>query len=787
LAIGRNGIGLELARPARLACLTVTELTTTLAGVRFPVDVSGGVPRFRHRRGDLQRLQLELPARALEAWAAPRLRGLVGTRTPDVSVVMESGKAAATVCVAASRPPEEETSRLPPALAFTVHAIADGDDLVLVVDRARGSELPAPATAIAIACVRALLGEEIERRGAVFVVRCAAEAIARALFPEAGARVPATEGVVWAAMAARGDAWFLHAARGALAAAPDEEALAARETALAVCEADDALVREDLAGARARYVEALERAPRQARIVRRVAEIDARAGGRTESALAMLAEAHGDDARIGTMPGELLAEKGDTNAAIASLERTGNDDDAPAIAARAFEIAARLSRDAEQAAAWLDRALARAPRSAAARWARVAKRLELGRLEDALADVEHLEALARGPRARYAVWARAGRAWQAAGLGTRARPIFERALRYAPDEPGALAGLGSALLAEGADARGIAVLTDALKLAEARGDAVLQSRTTLDLGRALAERLDDPPAAIARLSTIPATAYEAPAARGLEGRWRGRLGDLSGASLAFARLREFAASLPAGTDDPRSPAIASLLLEAAEFERTALRDPLAAQRHLAAALRLRPHDPELRTAYREVGVLVALGAEPLRERSDDAAAPPAALAPLSPAPAALAPLSPAPAALAPPAPAPAALAPLSPAPTALAPLSPAPAPGPASPPADSQAVDLALDETEASARVEELTRRLQGNPADSAAADELSVLLERLGRGHELLALLAARMEDADPAQRAALAPRARATLARLAAEAEAADRHDEATLYRQVADTLTA
>src|SRR6185312_6483378 len=84
LAIGRDGIGLELADPVDAGCVRVAELAAALPGMRFPVDVSGGVARFRHRRGDLRVLRLEIAARAVEKWAAPRLRGLVGTRTPDV-------------------------------------------------------------------------------------------------------------------------------------------------------------------------------------------------------------------------------------------------------------------------------------------------------------------------------------------------------------------------------------------------------------------------------------------------------------------------------------------------------------------------------------------------------------------------------------------------------------------------------------------------------------------------------------------------------------------------------
>jgi hypothetical protein len=104
------------------------------------------------------------------------------------------------------------------------------------------------------------------------------------------------------------------------------------------------------------------------------------------------------------------------------------------------------------------------------------------------------------------------------------------------------------------------------------------------------------------------------------------------------------------------------------------------------------------------------------------------------------------------------------------------------------AMDLAMapegsmsdEDAQAAARVEELTRKLHGDPRDDEAADELASLLELLGRGHELLALLCGRLEDATPERWAVLAPQTRAVLARLAAQAEAKGRLEEAALYRE-------
>jgi tetratricopeptide (TPR) repeat protein len=249
------------------------------------------------------------------------------------------------------------------------------------------------------------------------------------------------------------------------------------------------------------------------------------------------------------------------------------------------------------------------------RWARITRRLAAGRLEDALADVEHLEALATGARDKYGVFRRAGDAWKKAGLATESTRLYERALRYAPDDPAALAGLGAALVAEGRASRGAALLARAVELADAAGQPT--SAMLLDLARVLADALGDAPAAVARIRSIPNDAPEGITARGLEGRWRAKLGDLAGASLAYARVRDLAESL-----EPTTAAVDAavpLLLEAARHEETAQSDVLAAQRHLAAALRLRPKDDAIAQAYRAIGARV-VGRPVVPEAS--AAAPP---------------------------------------------------------------------------------------------------------------------------------------------------------------------
>ena len=233
LAIGRDGIGLELAEPAELGCLRVVELSTTLPGMRFPVDVSGGVTRFRHRRGELQILRVEVAARDVERWMAPRLRGLVGTRHARRVDRGRTSKVDGLRGLRSSRSrraPRRRTPRDAPILAFDVHALAEGEDIVLVVDERSRGRASRAATAMALACVDAVLGAGRGARRRRLHAAAAGGGLARALLPGAGARVPSTEGVRWAALGADGGTWVLHASRGADAAAPTEDALRARES-----------------------------------------------------------------------------------------------------------------------------------------------------------------------------------------------------------------------------------------------------------------------------------------------------------------------------------------------------------------------------------------------------------------------------------------------------------------------------------------------------------------------------------------------------------------------------
>jgi hypothetical protein len=107
-----------------------------------------------------------------------------------------------------------------------------------------------------------------------------------------------------------------------------------------------------------------------------------------------------------------------------------------------------------------------------------------------------------------------------------------------------------------------------------------------------------------------------------------------------------------------------------------------------------------------------------------------------------------------------------------------------------RALDLSLDDGEPvdadlEQRAADLTQRLQLDPTDDTIADELIDVLTTLGRGHELLALLLARLEDAPDERKPALRERTHAALVDLAARADEAGRPDEAALFRMTAEAL--
>ncbi len=770
LALDKGALAIELCEPFAVGPVRVTELSVRLPGIRFPIDLSGGVARFRHRRGELARVAVEARAAELSAWAGARVRGLLGPEAHELVIaplVGEAGDVEGAAPVTAGALVALRAGEA--ALAFDV-AIAPGErDLLLLPERARGVGLGAPPHALALRALAALAGGAGQVVGGGIALPDAIGRLLRHVLPAAGARAPSLGEVRWEVIAAEDGGFRLAAAAGAPPPALGDRALVALEAAEIAGEADRAACEGDLDEARRRYLSALERAPRHPEIAARLAWIDCVAGGRAEAALATVVEAMPAD-HAGLLGAELLEAVGDRDGALAALSRAAHEEPFGPLAALSWLRAARLAVEpggaglSPRAAGLearldaLDQGVARAPAMPALRWARLEARLDVADVRGALADAEHLEAAARGAEARHAVWRRAADAFLSRGFVAEARRLFERALRYAPDSPEAALGLARSLRAAGEGRRALDLLARARAIADRRGIAA--HGIELELARGLVEVAGDRPAAIARARRVPAEAPEALEARLLEGRWRAELGDAAGASLALARLRDAVeldlagrgragaapgAAAEGGSQErrarggPEAAAIAEMLAEAARIEERERGDLISAQRYLGLALRLRPRDPAVLAAFRRVAGEVARGA-PSVERAQgrwiDEPTPMDAGATIDAAPEA----------------------------------EPEPEPAPAAP-------DPAEDE----ALVERLTSKLRADPADHGTALALAAALSRLGRDLDLLALLSARIEEGDDAVREDLVPLRREVLLRLAREAREAGRASEAELYEMM------
>lgn len=762
LALAKGTLGIELDAPFRVEALRITDLALSFQDVRFPIDLSGGVARFRHRRGVLTRAAMEARPVELEAWAARRLRGVLSEATPEL--VIAPAEAGALVGLATERA----------ALAFDV-VVAPGErDLRLIPVNARGLGIGAPPHVLAMRALSAI-GRPVGRvvGGAVLVEDAVGELVRHTL-PDAGCRAPSVLGARWEPLEVEDGRFRLEALTDHPPPELPSRSIRALEMAELSAEADEAAWRGDLEIARGLYLSLLERAPRHREISERLAWIDTIAGDRAEAALATLVDAiPATDA--GLIGGELLSAVGDRDGAVSALSNAAHLEPFGALASLTWLRVAELAEELDVRLRALDEAVTRAPGSELARWARLAARLDVADARGAKADAEHLEAAARGPAARHAVWRRAAGAFLARGFVAEAGALFERALRYAPESSEAVAGLARSLRAAGKARRALDLFARAAALEARRGNVA--HGIELELARSLVEAAGDRPAAVARVRRIPPGLEESFEARFLEGRWRAELGDLAGAAVALGRLRdevERAAAMSSSAD--RAAAIAAMLVEAAQIEERERGDLAAAQRHLGLALRLRPRDRAIAASFRRVAGEVAravrapesaaAGGAELHAGDEDTPVESEELAGASA--------------------------------RREAAWSEPPLEEPAGDLADEpedEAEDEPADELEQTLNedadagamadeviVERLTDRVRANPRDREAVVALADALDRLGRYMDLLALLSAQIEEGDAAVRRELGPRRLAVLRALAEQARAEGRPSEAELYEMMA-----
>src|SRR4051812_29998047 len=98
LAVTKGGLGLELDGALPLGFCDIEQLSISLVGLSFPVDLSGGVARFRHRRGSLEHLSLAARRDKVVAALAPAMRGVLAPESPAVTVAGIPGGAMVGIC-----------------------------------------------------------------------------------------------------------------------------------------------------------------------------------------------------------------------------------------------------------------------------------------------------------------------------------------------------------------------------------------------------------------------------------------------------------------------------------------------------------------------------------------------------------------------------------------------------------------------------------------------------------------------------------------------------------------
>ncbi|OQB18659.1 MAG: Tetratricopeptide repeat protein [Deltaproteobacteria bacterium ADurb.Bin207] len=730
LSACRGGLALELAEPFTVGPLTVTRLVSSLQGLSFPIDLTGGVGRFRHRRGVLDHLVVESQLAQLAMALQPRARAVFDSPKLRLSLLPTALGLSVGVC-------DEDR-----ALSFSAHFTSDGPTLQFVVSDARAVGFGFHSHALAVRLARALTGCT-QSQGSLISLERGIAHLVREVLLDAGARLPSCQQLQYAWDETL-DGIRLTASSAAPEACPAAEVLRAIELATIARQGDEALVAGNFDDARAAYVTALESAPRHPDLALRIAEIDLLAGYAPESALASLVETMPalDGGLIGA---ELLAALGDRQASVLALRRAADREPFAPMAARMLGRAAAITEERSDRLSLLDEALARCVGCESIRWQRAITRLEAGCFSDAIADLGHLEAAAQGAEKRYQVCLRAGQHLLQARLALDARTFFEKALRYAPRSAQASSGLARAFYALGDGRRAVRLLTRATELS---GSSSPPPTTLLELATAIVEFTRDYPAAIYHVRSIPFGLPQTVAARALEGRWRNQLGDIVGASHAFSQAREAAAQLPRDTIAEQS----QWLIEAAQFELDIRNDPRVAKRHVELALQADPNNPHVqqvfRRAVREEQQAVATRMDPVAspESHDGAAASDSPLV-------------------------------IADEPITKSAVSSTNLFDPAS--TSGEIYDEGPLDANEEAQIEVLEDRVLANPNDQETIRQLSELLDRGKQYPRLLALVSARLDEtSEPSYRAELMAMRIHALQQLMAACRAQGNEGEAELY---------
>lgn len=595
----RGGLAIELYEPVSLGPLRVEELTWSLPGVKFPVDLGGGVRSFCRRRGRLQRAVLSLGLFELEKWLTRRLQ-----RNSELGELLRS------------------VSVWPVPAGVGVGVVGERGTLAVdllwgpaeqraewVLHHPRGVlDKPQPPLVSVLGLVTAALGKTVEANGRVLKLGDVAAWLVRAILPELGFRLPEVTGVRLSGLEFRGERVVVNIDRGLPPWAAPAEVTRAREFAQLSRPGDESLLGGDWSQARLAYLAALESAPRHPELSHTLATIDTYFEERAEAALGMLVESL-PAIEFGFVGAHLLAKTGDLDGARLAISKlVSRERFAPLSAAYWLGLSRWLSSTTERLEC-IELALACSAAFVPARWERFRARVLLGDVNGAVADAEHLEAGARGTDARHLVLVRAATELTNAGFVDAAGKLFERSLRYIPSDPRSSFGVALSLMEAGKHERAVVLLQRTIELASE--DEELLAQANLALARLLADHAADLPAAIARVRRVAGLSRTAVDARAFEAVWRARLGDVAGATLGFSRASEVIAACP----DVLPVRAAFWLKQAADFCVEQLGDDASAERYLTQALRFLPKDPAIAQAYRTTAARLAGATRQMRAQS----------------------------------------------------------------------------------------------------------------------------------------------------------------------------
>lgn len=470
LSITRGGLGIELSGEVSWGQARVRELSLSLLGVSFPVDLSRGVKQFLSHRTQLEMAWLDLDLPDLAARWSREVSELWGD--PPVVRLLPVFSSKASQSALDATPANSEDGLLE-GLEVTIASdsgclvfellIVSGPEPLLLVDSARSIgehsfSQDKSALASALICVRAgiralsSLGFEVDSRGRSLASSRLAQALTLAVLPGLGLRLPRIDHQVISEMRHAHGTLSVRLGRELEPKAASSRVIGLLSMASSLERADSALLEQRSDEARRAYLSALETIPEHPLALLELAELDLVHGDRAEASLSFLEEAENSlstalpqhRSRLGLLLSRALKQTGRREAARDALSRALSTETNATFFAR---LSLALAHEVEPAEALelLDRAVSRAPLDAGTRRERMIRLLQSRRQGEAARDAEHLLALESNDTRKGEVCLEIARFYEDAHAESETLAWLQRSLRYCPDLPEAQLRLARAL------------------------------------------------------------------------------------------------------------------------------------------------------------------------------------------------------------------------------------------------------------------------------------------------------------------------------------------------------